>query len=344
MAKIQEFLTQKGLVVAAPTAEEIIKRAEETKKLKILYGETYDLHGEPIDSLKHYFFVANLAKVLNDVGIESEPTILVANSAVCRNTPEEDHAEVMEHGKKRANLLKKVNSVYKTDLKTMFMSDYIDTAQFKEKVENVKKKCLNNPHLMAMLEKTVPSDKIEIERKKEFQYSFEEVATILDFDIKVGPPREKFYDEIANSIAKNLNFKGLLPVYLTPSYPLGLKFDFFLSNPEIEEYGVTAYKAGSKGLQNNRIIIGKTSKDDLKNLIEKTFISSNSSLPNPTLDLCIISEIAKQRIGNQTGKNDLYDNFYSGKINSNDLKKMAIENVYNFVLSKLADYDKNPSH
>ena len=34
---------------------------------------------------------------------------------------------------------------------------------------------------------------------------------------------------------------------------------FYLINPEIEKYGLTPYKAESNKLENNRIVIGKTS-------------------------------------------------------------------------------------
>jgi len=338
--KLKEFLEQKGLVVAVPTPEEIIERIEKIKprKLKILYGETYDKFGEPIDSLKHYFFVANLSKVLEDLGIPTEPTILIANTAVCRNEPVENHSNVMEYGNKRADLLKKINSIYKTGLNILFMDEFIHTKQFEKKVDEIREKCFGDYELMEMLEKTVPGDKVDIEKKKGFQYSLEEIATILDFDIKIGPPREKFYDELANKIAKSINKNDLLPIYLTPSYPIGLKFDFFLANPEIEEYGITAYKAGSKGLQNNRIIIGKTNKNDLKKLIENTFISKNPLLPNPIVDLCIIAEMAEQRFKNQIKPIETYKDFYEDKLGVEALKERTVEKVEDFILSKLKDY------
>jgi len=339
---LDNFLSQKGLVIKSPSKKEIIERAREIspKKLKILYGETYDECGEPIDSLKHYFFVANLAEILEKEGIQSEPTILVADEAVSHNEINIPYEEVINMGKKRASLIKKINDVYSTNLKVIFMSDFINSQESKQKLDKVKVLCSDNEDIQKLLEQTVPDDKVEIEKQKGFQYSLEEIATILDFDIKIGPPREKVYDRIAGAIADKMGYKKLMPIYLTPSFPLGLDFDYFFSNPEIEEYGVTAYKADSKGLKDNRIILMKTNCDHLKKLIEKTYIPGREfkDLPNPLLDLLILSETAKQRLENKKEQIPYFDDFYNNKLSDEELKNKSFSQINEFILSKIKEY------
>ena len=59
-------------------------------------------------------------------------------------------------------------------------------------------------------------------------YAFEEIATIIEYNIKVGPPRERFYDEPARFIAGAIGNPPLSSVYLHPTFPLGVGPDLFL--------------------------------------------------------------------------------------------------------------------
>jgi hypothetical protein len=61
---------------------------------------------------------------------------------------------------------------------------------------------------MKKIEESVPESKIDIEKEKGFAYSFDEVATIIDLDFKIGPPREDLYDNIAREIAKRSRSDG----------------------------------------------------------------------------------------------------------------------------------------
>ncbi len=70
--------------------------------------------------------------------------------------------------------------------------------------------------------------------------------------------------------------------------------DFFFENEEVEQYGVTPYKAGSKNIAQHRIILGETSEARIQELLRRSFVSKNPSIPNPVLDIATIAEMARQ--------------------------------------------------
>ena len=140
--------------------------------------------------------------------------------------------------------------------------------------------------------KTILKNRITQEEEVGYQYTLEEVALIIGYDIKVGPPRETYYDQMARELGAKVCNNDFCGLYLKPTYPLGLNFDYFVTHPEIEEFGVTPYKAGSNKLQNNRIVLGTTSLDECKKLIDSSFVSSNLILPNPVLDIYLIAKMA----------------------------------------------------
>ena len=161
---------------------------------------------------------------------------------------------------------------------------------YSKKVQNV---VSNSTEIQLMLQKTVLQNRIRQEDKTTYKYASEAIATALLFDLKVGPPRERFYDEAALLIAKKLGRKNYGSIYLTPTYPLGLDFIYFLLHPEIEKFGLTPYKAGSNKLQDNRIILGKTSINRLQELILSSFVPKQKGLPDPVGDLHSIVDLAK---------------------------------------------------
>src|SRR6056297_2347169 len=96
---LEKLLNQKGLVRNSPSKEEIIKRAESVNRpINIFYGETYDEEGNPLDSVKYYFFVSELAKRMNNEGYETNPEILIADVAACRNVKESLNDRYMKLG------------------------------------------------------------------------------------------------------------------------------------------------------------------------------------------------------------------------------------------------------
>lgn len=334
------LLNQDSFVASTmPSLEEIVakvhSRAEKDKMIKAMYGETYDRLGHTLDSIKYYFFVAAVGWTLRNMGINVEPTILVADVATCRNEPEKYHGELMSLGKKRVEFVGLVNQVYGLNLHVLLMSEYLFSDGFQVKLEQVKKLADENQDVYNWIKQTIPTSKVEEEAKKGFAYAFDEVATIIEYDLKVGPPREKFYDEPARQIGMAMGLDPLMSAYLHPTYPLAVTRGYYLAEEEVEQYGVTAYKAGSKGMEANRVIIGKTTIEDLVVMIEDTVISKKPTIPNALLDLAIIGEMACHWLQGQLKSIGTREQFYGGDLSSDKLKHMAIENLSQYVLDPL---------
>src|SRR3989344_6572291 len=154
---LENLLTQKGLVLQSPNAEEILARAKSKKQpLKIFYGETYDNYGNTIDSMKYYFYVSELAKSLKEEGFSVDPIILVADTAACRNVSPDLEGKYMRLGNDRAEFVEKTNQVYNLGLRILRMSEYIHTKEFQDERERIMQICKADSGLMEAVEKTVP--------------------------------------------------------------------------------------------------------------------------------------------------------------------------------------------
>ena len=332
---LERLLSTQKLVQQTPTSEELIERSQvlSGEPLKIFYGETFDEKGNTVDSMKYYFFVSLLGDALRERGIKIEPTILIADSAACRNSPGNE-ASIMSLGHSRFDFVKRVNDVYGTGLNVIKMSEYIDTPEFIEKRQEIIDVCSGDPLLMESVRKTVPESKQDIEKSKGYFYSFDEITSIIDLDVKVGPPREDLYDNIARKIASQRGKKQIMSLFLSPTFPLGMGWSYFFINEGIEDHGITAYKAGSKRLHRNRIIVGSSNPEYIRSLIEKSFISQNPSLPNPVLDLGLICEMAKNKLGGNKADITLADDFYKGRISPEELKLKVSHDVEKYIISK----------
>lgn len=333
---LERLLSTRGLVQQTPPAGEIRDRAQlvAPQPIKLFYGETYDDRGNPIDSMKYYLFVANLADALASEGLAVDPSILIADTAACRNVGSKQEEYYMRLGEDRARFVAQVNDTYNTGLRVVRMSDYISTPAFTQARDHVMAVCADSPELMEGVEKTVPVSKIDIERGKGFLYSFDEITTIMDLDVKVGPPREDLYDDVARRIAEAEGRKKLMSLFLSPTFPLGMKWSYFFANDGIEDHGITAYKAGSKRLQANRIIVQKSDPGYIRDLVRDSFISANPDLPNPVLDIGIISEMARKRLEKDESPITLAEDFYSGGISETQLKEKVGIDVEKYILSQ----------
>ncbi len=258
------------------------------KHVKILYGETYDLLGITIDSLKYYLFVS----LLHETGGSVESTILIADTASTINASSGDTQIILEEGKKRFRQVHEIIRTYHLPIRVQLMSELFKEPSTQEMIEQVQRVVVQSPDIQLMLQKTVLHNRIRQEDKAAYRYGVEAIATAMLFDVKVGPPRERFYDEAAAVIAKKLNRDCYKALYLTPTYPLGLDFVYFLLHPEIEEFGLTPYKAGSNKLQEQRIILGKTSPERIQQLIDTSFVPKQAGLPDPVGDLMMTVRLA----------------------------------------------------
>lgn len=251
-----------------------------------------DEFGTPIDCLKYYFALSQLQKQLS-----ADATVVIADVASLMNDSAIQKQEQIKRSiDRRIKLLSKIIAVYGLPIKIRLMSEIFETDEYKmlrNKVGGTDMKAIE-----PLLSKTVPVNKLEEEKKKKFRYALDAIATGLLFDIKIGPPRERFYDEAGERIIPG----KLRSIYLTPTQPLGKNFAFFLTHPEIEEHGVTPYKAGSNKLQDFRIILGETSLARAKELLTTSFESNNPDTVHPVKDIHAITEMARELLGMKISK------------------------------------------
>ena len=336
--QLVDLLSQKRLVLEHSPVEIILdrvkKREDSSTPLTILYGETFDEKGHAIDSLKYYFFVSMLSKLLSKISRANiRPSILIADLGVYRNYPDEAE-KLRKVAEERKQFAEKIKKVYNCFYEVSLMRDIASTSDFEQRLQKVKAVTRANPLILELIERSVPEDRLQMERKRGYIYSFEEVATILGLDIKIGPPRERLYDSIVNTnvFLRKFNVDPLLSIYLYPTYPLGLQYGTYLSSRPIQEFGLTPYKVGSGDMTANRIALGKTSSEKIRTLIENTQISQSPKKPNPVLDLAVIAELARQHLENNFRDITIADKFYSQQLSIRDLKSTTFKNVEEYIL------------
>ena len=306
------------------------------RQLRVMYGETFDDFGPTLDSLKYYFEVARFGKALQQ-GSQATATILIADLATCHNAPMEEHGKLMAIGRSRADFVRRLSDRFGLGLSVLLMSEYLHTTEFQARLAAIREHAAKQPEILEWVKKTVSQSKRAVEEEKGFAYAFDEIATIMEYDLKVGPPREEFYDEPARMIAAAIGWDPLCSVYLHPTHPLGLGIDFFFANEEIEEFGVTAYKAGSKGLAEHRVVLGKTSPGDLKRLIDSSLVSKNPRVPNPVLELLVIAEMARQWLEADHQPVTLRQQWRAGELKVEDLKELAPIRVQHYIIGPVSE-------
>jgi hypothetical protein len=291
---IDELLTNKHLIQSAlPSVAKIIEKAKKNEQIKLVYGETYDQFGLTIDSLKYYFFVSILHEVLEAKGIKVSSSVIIGDLHSIKNKLVENKEELLNKAQARLQLINKIKSVYNLKIEPVLMTQLFDSKDYQNRLNTITPLFQSSEELKSIAKKTVLKNRITQEEEVGFQYTLEEVALITGYDIKVGPPRETYYDQMARELGAKVGNSDFCGLYLKPTYPLGFNFDYFVTHPEIEEYGVTPYKAGSNKLQNNRIVLGSTNLDECKRLLDNSFVSDNPILPNPILDIYLIAKMAR---------------------------------------------------
>jgi len=290
---VESLLSEKRLVRSMlPSSGVTFAAAGRKEPLKLVYGETYDAHGFTIDSLKYYFFISILQKLLVQEGTPAEASIIIGDLHSVKNKIVTDKESLLSSAAARLDLMGRIKTAYSLDFEPALMSNLFNDPAYAERLATITPIFRESDELQSIAKKTVLANRLAQEEKAGFQYTLEEVALITGFDVKIGPPREVHYDNLARLLGAKIgndNFRGL---YLTPTYPLGLGFDYFVTHPEIEEFGLTPYKAGSNKLQANRIVLGVTTPEQCQQLINSSFAAPNPILPNPVLDLYLITQMA----------------------------------------------------
>ena len=299
MENLQLLLANKCLVQKADSLV-----VDNSKPIRIIYGETYDEYGLTIDSLKYYLFLSLLHKTLEDMGIKVESFVIIGDLHYVKNKIVQNKDGLLSEAHARLVQVNKIKSKLELKFEPVLMSNIFGDPMFKNRLETITPIFNKSEELKELAKKTILQNRQAQEEKTGFEYTLEEVALIMNYDIKIGPPRETYFDQLAQKLGS-----GLKGIYLRPTYPLGMNFDFFINNPEIEEFGLTPYKAGSNKMQDQRIILGKTSEQSIRNLINKSYVPSDISLANPILDLaCIVSMVDKTEVSElMTNREDLID-------------------------------------
>lgn len=297
---LQQLLSNKYLTNGAGfDVEEIIEKIYSRKVIKVVYGETYDQHGMTIDSLKYYLFLSLLHKALEGMGVEVESFVVIGDLHSIKNKSVKNKEDLLLDAKIRLSQINKIKFKLGLKFRPLLMSDIFKNTEFRKRLETITNVFNKSERLKQIAKKTILVNCQSQEEKAGFEYTLEEVALIMNFDIKIGPPREVYYDQLVKELGAN-NFCG---IYLRPTYPLGVNFDFFINHLEIEKYGLTPYKAGSNKMQDKRIIIGKTSEQTIRELIETSYAPRDILLANPILDLASIIVMSEQvEIGKMDGK------------------------------------------
>ncbi len=328
MKNIEKILKNKLLVKEIIPGLSIVGKR---KSIKLLYGETYDLLGMTIDSLKYYFFVSLIHKYFEQAGVNVVSIVLVGDRAATMNDSSVEKDKLVIEGQKRIELIKKVIQVYRLPIKPLLMSEMLKEQKIPALIKNVENYIDTSDEAKKFLTKTVLKNRIKQEVKSNFQYSKEEIAIGTLFDVKIGPPREKNYDEVTRMVQRNNDINELISIYLQPSYPLGKDFSFFLNHPEIEEFGITPYKAGSNKLQESRIILGKTDYRSACRLILDSFDSLEIETAHPIFDLLAITDLAKIFI------EDEHSAFIDFKFKDiSDLKKTVQKQIKKYIYIPLS--------
>ncbi|MEK7458570.1 MAG: hypothetical protein AAB612_03785 [Patescibacteria group bacterium] len=289
-----EYLLKKHLIQGAlPSMEKIRRKITISKSIALVYGETYDQYGQTLDSLKYYFFLSLLQRTLEQKGVKVSATVIIGDLHAVKNKIVVDKETLLQEASSKMLFIENINNIYGLCLQPVLMSELFKSEDYQDRLQTIVPIFKKSVDLQDIAKKTVLKNRISQEKKVGFEYTLEEVAVILGFDIKIGPPREVLYDELARILGKSVGRLEFYGIYLRPTYPLGLGFNFFVNHPEIEEFGVTPYKAGSNQLQRNRIILGTTSLKESKQLIQRSFISSNLELPNPVFDVYLVAQMAE---------------------------------------------------
>ncbi|MDD3647436.1 MAG: hypothetical protein PHS44_02955 [Candidatus Dojkabacteria bacterium] len=293
LGKIDKFLKSgifdTELVKIGSVIGSLKDKIKERRRIHILYGETCDEYGLTIDSLKYYFILHILHKLLEELGARVKSEIMIGDVASIRNENVKNKEKIVNSCRARFGLLSGIVSKYELRFTPVLMSEVFKKPLFLRRFENISRLVQEDTKIKKMVQKTILRNRIRQEESAKYRYSCEEIALIMDYDFKIGPPREVYYDEIAKKMKQDF-----LGIYVKPTYPFGQGFDYFVNSPEIEKFGLTPYKAGSNKMQDSRIIIGKTSLGKLKSLVRDTFIPDDLDLPNPLRDLCIIADLFRR--------------------------------------------------
>ncbi|MFB6143964.1 MAG: hypothetical protein ABEJ98_01510 [Candidatus Nanohaloarchaea archaeon] len=236
----------------------------------VMTGMTFDEYGEPFDYMKQVLTSFDIAETLEGRGVDSEVKLLVADNFVEMNQGEDGLSteEVGQYADQRAAYLEAIADVYSGDYPvSVEMTSELKDDEFRQDVEALGERVEEDENFAELLLGAVPDEAVDPDAtdRENTAYTREEIVTIMatDTDIKVGPKREKKYDLPAqlDDVRQLRDVDPLTGVYVTNSYPVDMESAQDQLDEEdwhaVQEFGVTPYKAGSKGLdpEDHRVLL-----------------------------------------------------------------------------------------
>ncbi len=226
-----------------------------------MYGETFDEFPVPIDAFKYYSWLALVARALTSSGQAASCTVVVADDAVRTNKAMDwGEALIKQRCDQRVAEVEGFLQGCKggEHVHVELMSEVRRSPSFIERRSQAETLLRTSSAFRDGIVSSVRPERRAAEETKGFSYSLDEAALVSSFELKVGPPREQYYDDAARVLASADGRPELVSVLLAPDYPLALSPGDFMRNDELATYGATPYKAGSHGWRKNRATPGVT--------------------------------------------------------------------------------------
>lgn len=333
---IRKYLSNKAIVQNIATIEELEQLIESGEPLKVMMGQSFD-GGQPVDMMKYALFMMNFSDLLNLEGIDVKSNWLIADHFVVDINQDQTRDEAKKQVEQRINYLRRLNEVYAGDIGFVMSSELSRSEGYKKNLETLFKEAGSNVDFKELVMKSIPPDRRD--NPNALRYPFEELATIqtMDTNVKIGPVREKLYDEPAREFAPVVGFNKYVAIQLTRSFPFGMPEIPAETSEEIEELGILPYKKGSKGLGDYRIDPMSDSLEKAQELIRST------KDPRSIFDILVIADQAQQRLNGHVGSSHivkyvgtrLYDASKTGKLLDLELRDIAADYYKNFIYEQL---------
>jgi len=316
----EEFLLEPAIVSeTSPEPSGLVSQVRGRGALRMMYGETYDRFGPTFDALKYYSWLGLASQLLAAEGVPAAAEVVIADTATTRNASADEAEKLLRDGAAHAARMNQVCTDLGLPVSVILMSSFIDEPPFQERLEEVRKTFAASEVAAESIRQTVPERYRAEEEAKGWVYALEEVATIAPYDIKVGPPRERFYDDPARVVAGEVGWNPLCSVWLRPALPLGLPPSTFVRDRDLGTFGVTPYKAGSLGLQANRVLLDQQMVKSAQELLTATVPIPKPGVPNPMLEFANTCELIRWAAGGPAPEAFPSVRFFAGEAKKDDL-------------------------
>jgi len=295
---IEDLLRPSPLVASSQVAGVAGLLASSGEPLSIMFGETYDEHGLPVDALKYYSWLTVVASELSKRR-EVTANVVVADLAVALNKGRLwGEAVVAGRAARRMAAVSTFSRLCATPSAPVpvLMSELVVQEGFRARRALAQSLLATSDEFREAVVGSVRSDHLAAEEAGGFRYSLDEVALVAAYDVKVGPPREQFYDRAACVLNRCRGGGDLVSVHLGASYPLGVTPGEYVKNRELREFGVTAYKAGSLGFSKFRLVVGRDDGDVAERLVGETRLLRNPAVPNAITELATVLQTVQWAI------------------------------------------------